>query len=449
MTRLTFTTFIAFALLPSLQIQLWTETTAAAGMSFQNVRAESGWLDRQPVNWNRRMGGLPRPVSSLGEPTVRSRCRDLSREPESPAERALVRSGWMLYGSVQSYGLTRIVTAMSGIDGMCRPLGYHAFVYWEGRYAGTLSPAAMDSRTDGSLVNIRLVSPTRIVGEFARYRASDPRCCPTRISHVTYEVSRDDSPLVTPISINTWPVGTPSEGPDAEPDRDDAGTLFGRRWMLTEIDSVAIRSAKPYIEFERESNRFSGDSGCNRISGRFERQGRNLRLSQVISTKRACLDTGDQLTETDFLRRLEQVNRFQIDGDVLRLLADRVPMLTFRSGPGDSGGQEARVSGTVSYFQRIALPPDAVVEVKLLDLSRADAAAVTIAEQTIRAAGRQVPIDFSLQYDPGRIDPRRRYSVQARILQDNLPRFVSTQPYYVITGGNPTTVNVIVRPVSR
>ena len=75
----------------------------------------------------------------------------------------------MLYGSVQSYGLTRVVTAMSGVDGMCRPLGYQAFIYWEGRYAGTLSPTPMNSRTDGAITNIRLVSGTRIFAEFARY----------------------------------------------------------------------------------------------------------------------------------------------------------------------------------------------------------------------------------------------------------------------------------------
>lgn len=69
----------------------------------------------------------------------------------------------MLYGAVQSYGPTKVVTAMSGFDGMCRPLGYQAFVCWEGRYAGTLSPAAMNSRTDGMLMNIRLVSATPVI----------------------------------------------------------------------------------------------------------------------------------------------------------------------------------------------------------------------------------------------------------------------------------------------
>lgn len=106
----------------------------------------------------------------------------------------------------------------------------------------------------------------------------------------------------------------------------------------------------------------------------------------------------------------------------------------------------SRVTGTVSYRQRIALTPDAVVEVKLLDVSKAGARAVTIAEQTIKPAGRQVPIDFDLQYDPKLIKPRGRYTLRVRILEGGRLRFTNTQAYPVITGGHSSNVNVIVRP---
>lgn len=109
--------------------------------------------------------------------------------------------------------------------------------------------------------------------------------------------------------------------------------------------------------------------------------------------------------------------------------------------------QTASVTGTVTYLQRIALTPNAVVEVKLLDVSRADAPAVTIAEQVIRAAGRQVPIEFELRYDPRRIDDRHRYAVQARILEDGKLWFINTQAFPAITAGNPNTVEVVVSPV--
>jgi len=105
------------------------------------------------------------------------------------------------------------------------------------------------------------------------------------------------------------------------------------------------------------------------------------------------------------------------------------------------------VTGTVTYRQRVALTPGAVVEVKLLDVSRADAPSVTIAEQVIKPAGRQVPIEFELRYDPRRIEQSHRYAVRARILEGVKLRFTSTQVYPVITGGNPTTVEIVVSPI--
>jgi uncharacterized lipoprotein YbaY/heat shock protein HslJ len=425
--------------------------TAPAGGSRQDARPVGSWLDRPPSNWNRRMAGLPRPVASPDAEEVRTRCRGLVRQPSSAAERALVRAGWKPYGAVQSYGLTRVVAALSDADGMCRPLGHQAFVYWEGRYAGTLSPAAMDSRADGSLVRVRLVSPTRISAEFARYEESDPLCCPSRTSHVTYEVTRDDLPLVAPVRINTVPLDTRGGEAGAGNAPGDAARLFGRRWMLTEVDGAAVGTNKPYIEFDRAAKRASGDGGCNRFSGGFESDGTSLRVSRVISTRRACLDRETQRVETDFLRRLEQVTRFQIQGDTLRLSAGGPPLLTFSTDAGGAGGspREARVTGTVTYLQRIALPPGAVVEVKLLDVSRSGAPSVTIAEQRIRPAGRQVPVAFELRYDPRRIEERRRYAVQARILVGGRVRYINTEAHPVITGGHPDTVKIIVRPVRR
>lgn len=58
------------------------------------------------------------------------------------------------------------------------------------------------------------------------------------------------------------------------------------------------------------------------------------------------------------------------------------------------------VIGTVTYRPRIALPPNAVVEVSLVDVSRADAPAITLAGQSIVTGGRQVPIPSSWSTTP-------------------------------------------------
>jgi uncharacterized lipoprotein YbaY len=438
-------------LLPSAETfsQTGLKTALTSGAQ-QGTRFSRSWLDRTLVNWNRRMSRLPTPDRSLLAAEDRRRCRDLIREANTLAERALVRAGWTLYGPVQSSGSTQVVTALSGVDGQCRPLGFQAFVYWDGRYAGTLSPLAMNSRTDGALTNVQLASPTRISAEFVRYNDSDPLCCPTRVSEVTYEVSRDDMALVTPVNVDTRRVEAPAE--ETEPDDgpgNPAARLFSKRWRLTEVDAIAIRTTKPFIEFNGDAKRFTGDGGCNRISGSFEIEGRNLRLSRVISTKRACLDREVQQVETDFLNALPQTTRFRIQQDTLRFFADRRPILTFTADATEPGGasEEARVTGTVTYFQRSALPPGAVVEVRLVNISQVPA--VTVAEQIVEPRGRQVPIEFEIRYDPRRIERRYRYSIQARILQNDRALFASTEPYLVITGGNPTAVEVTVRPVRR
>lgn len=73
------------------------------------------------------------------------------------------------------------------------------------------------------------------------------------------------------------------------------------------------------------------------------------------------------------------------------------------------------LSGTALYRERIALPDDAVLTVKISDVSLMDVAAPVIAQAEIPTAGRQVPLAFSLDYNGASIDPRRRYSVSGRI----------------------------------
>ena len=111
------------------------------------------------------------------------------------------------------------------------------------------------------------------------------------------------------------------------------------------------------------------------------------------------------------------------------------------------GALDARVTGSVTYLQRIALSPSAFVQVQLVDVSSADASAAVLAEQTIRPA-HQVPIPFELVYDRSKIDPAHRYAVQARITDGERLSFTSERAVPVITHGAPTVVELVVRPVA-
>lgn len=120
------------------------------------------------------------------------------------------------------------------------------------------------------------------------------------------------------------------------------------------------------------------------------------------------------------------------------------------SGSGGGAGAPAPeagsiISGTVTYRERMALPPDAVVEVRLHDVSRQDAEAPLLAETVVRPEGRQVPLPFELRYDPARITPRGAYAVRATIRSGGRTLFTTDAVHRVITEGNPTKVDLLLR----
>ncbi|MGH7132772.1 MAG: YbaY family lipoprotein [Phycisphaerales bacterium] len=106
-----------------------------------------------------------------------------------------------------------------------------------------------------------------------------------------------------------------------------------------------------------------------------------------------------------------------------------------------------KLTGTVTYRQRIALPDDAVVQVRLLDVSRADAPSLVLSEANIETKGWQVPVPFVVHYDPAMIDPRLSYAVDAKILVNGQIRWLNTARVRVLTFGAPKdAVEIVVTP---
>jgi putative lipoprotein len=97
---------------------------------------------------------------------------------------------------------------------------------------------------------------------------------------------------------------------------------------------------------------------------------------------------------------------------------------------GDGAGQWAAMSGviegSVTYRERMLLPPNAVVEVQLEDISRADAPA-TVLEAVTLPGQPGPPYPFSLSYDAARIDPRMRYALRATISAQGRLLFTTTE----------------------
>ena len=102
------------------------------------------------------------------------------------------------------------------------------------------------------------------------------------------------------------------------------------------------------------------------------------------------------------------------------------------------------VSGTATYRERIALPPDAVFEATLENVARADVPADVIARTRMQSPG-QVPIRFTIPYDLARIDASGRYGVRARILHGDNLLFTTTEHYPALAAGAPAELDIMLR----
>ena len=116
--------------------------------------------------------------------------------------------------------------------------------------------------------------------------------------------------------------------------------------------------------------------------------------------------------------------------------------------PVASVAAEQVLKGEVTYRERIALPPGALVTVELADVSLADAPAAIVAEQKIAPSG-QVPIPFELKFESSAILAKNTYALQARIAVDDRLMFINDERHRVdpLAGDAPQTI--LVRMVAQ
>jgi copper homeostasis protein (lipoprotein) len=103
-----------------------------------------------------------------------------------------------------------------------------------------------------------------------------------------------------------------------------------------------------------------------------------------------------------------------------------------------------QVKGTATYRERIALPPSAIFEATLEDVSKADAPAEVIGQARIEQPGNP-PIRFEITYEQERIISGHCYSVRARILVGGKLFFTTDQHYPVLTAGHSNEVALLLR----
>jgi hypothetical protein len=166
--------------------------------------ADGSWLDAPLVNWNRP--GMAVPTAPPMPATIDPRCLGQLRPPETAEDQALAAAGWQLYGSYQAGWGIRAIKALSGFDGMCRPVDHQEFVFVDGALAGTISPGLMSSRTDG-VGQVEWLGERIVTASYRRYQPSDPLCCPSGQSSVSFRVDRGSAgPLLVPERVTTTPT---------------------------------------------------------------------------------------------------------------------------------------------------------------------------------------------------------------------------------------------------
>ena len=106
--------------------------------------------------------------------------------------------------------------------------------------------------------------------------------------------------------------------------------LEGHKWTLTAIGERAVGESRAYVEFNDSDKRFSGNSGCNRMSGAYTRDGAKIKFGAALATKIFCGgDAGE--TEKSVFAAFDKTTRYEIRDNLLRLYANNEMLLTFTS----------------------------------------------------------------------------------------------------------------------
>jgi putative lipoprotein len=265
--------------------------------------------------------------------------------------------------------------------------------------------------------------------------------------------TRSPCPILLSLALAACSETPPADRPAADtpaaatPAGADTVGLVGPVWRLVEFrggdDTRLIPDdpAKYTLEFKPDGS-VNARIDCNRGHGTWKSSGPSLELGPLALTRMACPPGS---LHDRIVKHWSSIRSYVLkDGHLhLSLMADGgIYEFEPSSDAAPAGG--ATLEGTASYRERMALPPGAVFEAQLEDVSRADAAAEVIGKTSLPSPGNP-PIRFAIGYDPARIQAAHSYLVRARILVEGRPFFTTTESHPVLTRGNPDSVSLMLR----
>ncbi len=214
-------------------------------------------------------------------------------------------------------------------------------------------------------------------------------------------------------------------------------------WLLVAVNGQApLENSMAWAEFK--DGKVAGSAGCNRYNATYSavdagNSSGSLAVGPVASSRMACSEPeGVMEQEAQYLELLETAAAYEIvDGRLSVRNETGSEVLAF----------QAAVLGTVTAAQEAQLPKGATALIRLDDVSRADAPAVTINQVELQGMAG-FPFPFAVTYNPAQIDPRMDYAILVRINDgDGNLAFINTQAYIVITKDHPSVVEVMVEDI--
>ncbi len=280
-------------------------------------------------------------------------------------------------------------------------------------------------------VNSLKIENNQIVVDMVQAGPDDPMCCPTQQVVKTYELQGDQL-----VETSSQEVSG-----EAEVTSDIVGIIWNWEQFLdtAEQNDIIVPYPAAYQLELLPDGTFAAKADCNLAGGTYTLDGTSLTLQLGPTTMAEC-EPGSLYNE--YLRLLGDVVTYVREGDNL--------YLNLKMDAGDMKfGKLHAVTGQVVAQEPAPLPEKAQLEVKVMDVSLADAPATQVGGQIIFDV-TQFPIQYEATYNAQAIDPRHTYALDVKITdeQGNL-LYTNTQSYPVITQGNPTyNVEVMVEKVN-
>lgn len=237
-----------------------------------------------------------------------------------------------------------------------------------------------------------------------------------------------------------------TEGTATMTDNELIGVVW--QWQSTQMNDDTTFTpddpAKYTLTFLLD-NKVQVQADCNKGRGLYKLDGNQLTLGPIATTLMAC-PSGS--LDSTFGQQINEVGSYLMDNGklVLELKMDSGTMTFAPASTSASNASvtttTATITGTVSYLQRLALLPGAIIEIQLQDSTGG-----VIASHTMTTTGENVPIGFTLTYDPAQIDAQGTYGLVAAISLNGEVRWINADPVAVLTNGAPTNaVEIMVQP---